>query len=80
MFGAVLQPNIGHFDLYGARFDFTAPDAPGVDITSSFFRIGTNNGDYAIGLVGDTGSTLGLTSLSLLALLAAVQLRRLRVS
>jgi len=62
LFAALLRPNLGHFDFYGPRFDFTAPDAPSVDITSSFFRIGTNHGDYAIGLLPDGGSTVLLAA------------------
>ncbi len=80
VFAMGFHPNLSDYlpldqpvDFYGVRFEFIAPNAPELTITSSFFRFGAAGGTFGIGIVPDTASTLLLLSLSLGALLAAAR-------
>lgn len=64
LFGMGFHPDFTEPDFYGVRFDFTAPNAPDVNIVRSFFRLGSYGTPYGIGTVADTDSTLLLLLLA----------------
>jgi hypothetical protein len=56
-------------DLYGAHFDFTIPSIAGANVTGGDLRLQTNRSAiYVIGILPETGSTLTLLGIGILAL------------